>query len=78
MCPGPWQQKHSEIFRLEDEVYRITRINAVPTPQTPLATRAAISYSQAEPSAGQPSVASRITTLGAVRSTAPYRKALRQ
>ena len=37
MCPGPWQQKHSEIFRLEDEVYRITRINAVPTPQIPLA-----------------------------------------
>jgi hypothetical protein len=52
----PLQQKHSEVLRLEDEVYRITRNNAVPTPHTPLATRAAISCSQAEPSAGQPSV----------------------
>ena len=42
MCPDPLQQKHSEILRLEDEVYRITRNNAVPTPHTPLATRAAL------------------------------------
>ena len=40
MYPDPLQQKHSEILRLEDEVYRITRNNAVPTPHTPLATRA--------------------------------------
>jgi hypothetical protein len=78
MCPEPLQQKHSEILYLEDEVYRITRNNAVPTPHTPLATRAAISCGQAEPSAGQPSVASTIATLGAVRSAAPYRKAIRQ
>jgi hypothetical protein len=56
MCPGPLQQKHIEILRLDDEVYRIARNNAVPTPHAPLATRAAISCSQAEPSAGQPSV----------------------
>ena len=34
MCPEPLQQKHSEILRLEDEVYRITRNNAVPTAES--------------------------------------------